>query len=332
MDVEIIGIVKKGAKNTRYLAKGRDDRFYTFLAESGLYYPGMQDDISDSCLQANPKQEWINSCIEKSCLHERIIKHLEEYKIHNLRIQDEGLFHGKRYKHILPKEEDNLIYGYGFDSILRNYYSAIKDKNELHIGFANMNSSQAFALNYFCPLIEAGLIGEILGIGDSVTPDECVFEYEDESDLSQFDFFVKKSKLHPSVSVEVKFTEEDFGTASLDKSHLDKYDSNYKENLSLLTKEDISVSEFFSKYQLWRNLLFTLRGQKVCFMFPKFRDDLTESVEKALSKCKNEYKELVSIIYPEDLKFVVPMDYKGNVDSKPIVEYYKEFKNKYLDI
>lgn len=332
MEVEIIGTVKKGAKNTRYLAKGSNDSYYTFLAESGSYHPGMHDNISESFLQPHPKQAWINSCNSEIALYKKIIQHLEEYKINSLKIQEDGLFHGQRYKHVLPREEDNLILGYGFDSILRHNYSGIKDKNELHIGFANLNSSQAFALNFFCPLIESGLIGKMLEIGCSVTLDQCIFEYEDESDLSQFDLYIKESKSHPAASIEVKYTEADFGIANLDKSHLDKYDNTYKKKLALLTNEELSVSEFFSKYQLWRNLLFTLKGQKVYFLFPKFRIDLSKSVENALCKCKEEYKKNVSIIFPEDLvRFVTEYSKRGGGYSC-LENYYKEFSAKYLDI
>lgn len=329
MNIEIVGTIVRGAKRTRYLGRSEDGVYYSFKAESGSYSTGTKDDIPEEYLLKNPKQEWIDACRRKTSLYKRIISHLIEYKTVSLSDTRKGTFHGKQYNHVLVDEQQNLLKGYGFDRVIEDNFNDIKKRNELHIGFANMNSSQAFALNCFCPLIESGTLGTFLGIDDSlIKPEECKFEYVlNENEQTQFDFYIEKSELHPAISVEVKYTEEDFGIARLDNNHIQKYEEEYKSKLSTLTKKELSISEFFTKYQLWRNLSYVQEGQIICFLFPRFREDLTEYVKKAISMCRDEYKDQIKIIYADDI-----VQEMIHTNSNSLCTFYNEFSKKYLEL
>lgn len=151
-----------------------------------------------------------------------------------------------------------------------------------------------------------------------------------QEDDTQFDFYLKTTT-GDSYSFEVKYTEDDFGTTTVEGHH-EKWINIYKDKVDKLTgKDKVSEEDFFANYQLWRNIIFTIeRNHYTCFLYPKFRnDDLSESVKKIMDKCKSLDKNKVIIINADDFveKILNSPDF-----SEKLKNHYKIFSEKYLEI
>src|SRR5262245_8374116 len=92
-------------------------------------------------------------------------QHLASYKTRRLGVKEAGVFVYRdrevKCAHILPKELKWL-------NILESYRTEIQDylrshpAVKLHKYFHHLNSSQAFALNVFCPFFENGGDSQLL--------------------------------------------------------------------------------------------------------------------------------------------------------------------------
>jgi len=227
----------------------------------------------------------------------------------------------KEYKHIIPanQKEKNLI-GKIYHKNLIDF--AMNGEKKLHTGFHHMNSSQALAFNLFVPLIvedRIDIVLNLLGIHDKVENTE--FEHiEDYSEQTNFDFFIKGNRLN--IFFEVKYTEDNFGSTTPDKSHRKKFKDIYDKPLKEIT--ELGENDFYKKYQLWRNIIYTTKGV-VVFVFPKFREDLTLEVKNAIKKLKS--KDRVKILFIEDILRKIK-----ETNNHSLIEHFNEFNNKYLNI
>ena len=331
MEFTLIGIIKKGKDNTRYLVSLETGGFASILLKTDLYQIG--DQLTLENLEKRElndivfKETWIKKALGVNEYKRAIYEHLNQYKLRVLKIEEDGYWVNKDgekqfYNHILPDNqiEKNLINSAYFDSIKR-VYDQLKQKGEIHLGFKNLNSSQAFALNFFQPLIEENLLGEMFELGDIK---KSCFEMKCKDD-TQFDFFIESECCE--VSFEVKYSEEGFGTARNDISHQNKWKELYEKDIKQIAPE-ISEDDFFSEYQLWRNILFTLNDKhKSFFLFPSFRKDLKETIEKTIEGT-HLHKENVKIIFSDTIcKNII----NGNYPQK-LKDHYIEFQKKYGDI
>ena len=261
----------------------------------------------------------------------QVLSHLEKYKKEILKINKSGNFKGKEYPHILSKDEidKNLLQTY-YNDVLKEKFSELKKNGQIHRYFHHLNSSQAFALNLFVPIIEGNLYQDFLEkeIGCISEPEfehveENSFE-KNENRKTNFDFYICANK--KNYFFEVKYTEDSFGKAKNNAEHHEKYERTYKSELEKICSQNIDEKRFLKEYQLWRNLCYVQYGE-VYFVFPSFRTDLKAKVEEAKSLLKTEHQDSVHVLEIDD--FVQRMI---DNNTQKISAHYKEFKRKYLDL
>ena len=324
--VILLSCIKKGSKNTRYLIKYNGEFASVKLSTDQFYELGSEIEVEDN--KINEKKEY-NPNWEKTLSvwtnnKRNVLKHLSNYKRNILGITEDGFWEDKDgnkyyYSHILPEgtEDENIIKSAYTESIKK---TKEKYKSEIHRGFKNLNSSQAFAFNFFQPIIDNNLFSELISTVKNVID----LEYEKKNhDETQFDFYIKDD--NQEYSFEVKYTEDDFGSAPMDSSHEAKWKTIYKDKMKNILKTEMTCEEFLDEYQLWRNILFATEGMEVRFVFPKFREDLTEKVNNAKKQCNEDIKKKIDIIYVDT--FVSKMKESNDENLR---KHYSEFERKYL--
>lgn len=259
-----------------------------------------------------------------------ICSNLSKYKEEKLKISRNGFYRFNKNEfekeHILPKEdiEKNLLDS-DCSQALKSYFNEIKSRNKIHRYFHHLNSSQALTLNLFVPIIEEKLYQIIIKNEKKIVKKS--FEYIEDSSFetsykTNFDFFFQTE--NEKYFFEVKYTEKKFGSAEIDRSHIKKFNKEYKNVLDAVCLSSINENEFLNNYQLWRNICYSIYGQ-VYFVIPLFRTDLRKQIEEAVTKLKNNYKEKIHIFIIDD--FVSELINSNNVK---LSNHYKEFRKKYL--
>ena len=332
MKIQLLSIIARGAKNSRYLIHIETGYRSVLLPNDKSYSILDEVDIEENKID-KVNDKWVERYFSFSKTKERVLNHLFKYKENVLKIPEQGYWtssSGERkwYNHILPDESEkkNLIESEYFSS-LEETYENIKMANNLHIAFKHLNSSQAFAFNFFQPIIDENLFIDLLDFWHYNSKPKSEFEKIDKEDKTQFDLFISTNER--SCSFEIKYIEQNFGDAPIDEKHHTKWENIYKEKIATLCGKDaISEEEFFENYQLWRNILFAAKsGHNTCFLFPKFRNDLEEVVESAREKC-GQVKERVHILYADKFVEQILSDSKY---SEKLKKHYAEFKQKYLE-
>lgn len=326
MDYTIVSTIAEGGKNTRYLVQNSDGEYFSIKVPTGRYQIG--DLASEMYYEPCVNERWIKTAKDPNGGYKRsrMMGHLKWYKQEYLHDNVNGLYHNTSHSHIFDSPEKNLIKGYGYDECVLQKMQSLGD--ELRSDFTHMTSSQAFAVNFFAPLIAEEKLCLLDSCFDFPSPD-CSFEKIcSEEEQTQFDFFAADKEGNRICSVEVKYSESGFGSTIGDAKHLDKYLKDYKKMMETLTKVPQNEWQFFEYYQVWRNLLYTIRkpGQHICFLFPRFRKDLNLTLKNIFDKCKEEYRPFFHVIIADD---VVERIIESNLAMRP---YYEEFKIKYLDI
>ena len=292
MDYVVVDIIKRGKNNTRYLVEGQSGEYYSIMVSTDTYSVGEKFSAEKTLEPA--QQKWIDKFYskERSDSMKRMIEHLVDYKENVLNDFSQGTHKSCAYPYIFDSKEKNLILGKGYDKELNDCMYSLKE--ELRDDFSNMKSSQAFAVNFFTPLIVEEQLDLLTDSFKGLVFDEKSFEkvLDSNDEKTQFDFYASGNGNNNLFSVEVKYSESEFGRALEDDSHLDKFNRIYRERMFELTCVDEKEWQFFEYYQVWRNLIYTIvnRGQHICFLFPAFRNDLKQVLESIISKCKEEYK------------------------------------------
>lgn len=328
MDYIIVDVVKRGKNNTRYLVEGSSGEYCSIKSKSNFYSIG--DKFSTEKTLEPAKQKWIDNLNSKENTYprKRMMKHLIDYKENILKDYSQGKHRSNTYSHIFDSQVKNLILEKGYDKDLEDWMNSLED--ELRDDFSYMTSSQAFAVNFFTPLIVEGELDLLDDSFKGFNLEDISFEkvLEPNDEKTQFDFYACDKEKINSFSVEVKYSENEFGYAFEDASHLDKFSRIYRDYMVELTCVDESDWQFFEYYQVWRNLIYTIinKGQHICFLFPAFRKDLKQVLDSIILKCKEEYRPYFHIIIADD---IVNKIIAGNSNMK---QYYETFKQKYLDI
>ena len=236
-----------------------------------------------------------------------LLKHLAKYKSTVLGVSEDGLWsRNKRpYAHILPSDEAdlNLVPG------ARAIWTAIplKDRPKTHRDFHHLNSSQAFALNLFLPLLNSpsahGPMLQALGVSVE-TIEEWKFEaIPDRIERTNFDVVLQLQRQR-RVFIEVKLTEAEFGCVSQSESQRLRRETIYRSRLN--SKVDPSALEsptFFSMYQLLRNASYaTLDGDEVVFVVPRQNTSVASAAARFISEVvSEEYRAVIRTVFAEDL-------------------------------
>lgn len=258
--------------------------------------------------------------------------HLAEYKVSVLGISSNGIWkrNRKEYPHILPFAHQRL-------NILKPYREEFwewfaKTDIKLHTDFHHLSSSQAMCFNVFFPFVaEEGRHMQVLR--EALTTDGVVknaqFEVvlrEEES--TNFDFCISADSRK---LFELKFTEESFGTATADESHLLKYRRVYSSELGGKFKPTFcSCETFLRHYQIMRNIWNVApdNADTLVFLVPKANTSLTADLA-FLDKCLSDaYRPRVSVMFLEDLLPAVERNILNTATR--MQEHFRLFRQKYL--
>jgi hypothetical protein len=233
--------------------------------------------------------------------------HLAKYKREVLGVTENGIWvrNGRKYNHILPQSlyKLNLVEGIRDACLAHDRVSRI----QLHRDFHHLNSSQAFALNLFFPLLgsvepEPQLLLDALGFPSSAL---VAWEFEavpDYHEGTNFDLLLTLSNGN-KIFIEVKLTEREFGTARNDKTHRVKRDTVYRPRLERNVLPQAFEDEvFFRQYQLMRNISYAGPAGAVVLLFPKANASIRQQAERFL-QCylQPQLRHSVRIVHAEEL-------------------------------
>lgn len=270
---------------------------------------------------------------------ELIKTNLKIYKLKRLGIEQSGIWKKNKrpYNHILPEplKKLNILETYRKE-FWEDYETGQLGHIKLHNHFHHLNSSQAMAFNLFFPFIYHDkrflpLLLDSLNISfGEVT--EAAFEkikWPDEG--TNFDFFFKY-KSDTNVFFELKYSENEFGKAKNDASHLKKYEIIYRALLNnIMVSEFTSCEQFFENYQIIRNLIYIGRGNdNYCiFIFPERNNELKMKEDIILNTVLLKYRNKVKIIYLEQLVDKLIDIFNDKIHSK-LITHFNLFKEKYI--
>lgn len=272
------------------------------------------------------KVNWMN-------FQEKVRERLSEYKKNRFPNVQDGLHQGRPYGHILPKDEQsrNLI-EYYHDDILKNPHYR---KEDLHIYFHHLNSTEALCFNFFFPM----LIDEKLELLTSkfnleeraVSYETAAFEKQgiDSEHFSDsiFDFYFETVS-GTRVCFRTKYTETGFGSAEDDVLHSELFDYVYKNHLSVITEKYRKKSEFLQRFQLCRTLLHMDQNTVLVFIYPKENHRIREEAEKAAHEILvPELRSCVRLYTWEELTEYLLKSAPG---PKKFLNQYKELSKKYF--
>jgi hypothetical protein len=267
---------------------------------------------------------------------DRACAYLSEYRKNVLGLEEAGLFsrggRDHRLGHILPRgsEERNLLEPYG-----STFFASKVGRIKLHQYFHHLNSSQALCINLFYPLMAEGE-GDLLlqCLASTITsPIDCNFEVESDLEIAarrtSFDFHVR-SREGEQILVEVKYTEDGFGSAEPDDEHLVKFQDTYApllRNSAYLTDECNDPHFFLSNYQVLRNLVHITSRSEVRFVFPRANTKVAKQAEDARVRFLTDSgRSRFRVIYLEDVVTELAVRLRG----RTLENYYERFSQKYL--
>jgi len=231
--------------------------------------------------------------------------HLGKYARNRLGVFEKGTYKGRLYSHILPYRLRYLNLLESVRAELQDYLR-VHDSIRLHQYFHHLNSSQAFALNFFYPYFTAGgpdarALSASLGIDANVSD----WEFEgvpDEKEGTNVDV-MWHTPAGAQVFCEVKLSETGFGTAKNDARHKKKLAEIYNPRLKpLVSSHLLEGKRFFENYQILRNiaLLASNDGDQLVILAPRENESLYPSLNKVLAKVEPAIRRRISIAYIED--------------------------------
>ena len=326
--MELLFLICHGNKNSRFLVQKEGDYKSVLISNNNNPFVGMDIDEKNLNIES-VNEKWIERYEKYNKSNKKIKSHMIKYKKQNPKMNnlEWGYWAGKQYEHILPEKFRilNLIDG-PFFNMSEERYQELVSRKEIHKGFGNLNSSQAFAINLFVPMIQNKYLYKSFvkeqNLGEIKHEEFEQVLIKDEG--TQLDFYLETEQ--KKFTFEIKYSENAFGDTEKDESHEIKYNEIYKNRL-LKCIDNLSEDEFFEEYQLWRNICFAAEGYEVRFVFPAFREDLADKVVKAKERCKNEIKDKIDFIYVDE--FIKKMK---ESDDDSLRKHYLEFENKYLNL
>lgn len=272
--------------------------------------------------------------------YDKLIKSkLSSYKSVHLGIEQDGIWkrNKKAYPHILP---ENLYMLNILESFRDEFWEYFDSKHSgsirLHQDFHHLNSSQALCFNLFFPFIHDDfrffhILQNILGIPIEKMIDigfEIILRHDEGTN---FDFYIQYES-SAQIFFELKYTENDFGSAKANKGHIKKYNNVYKDLLKTVIKDHFKEqSNFLKHYQIIRNLIYIgfNKNNSVIFIFPKRNDDLIKSKHVILDAATDGYKYGIRIIYLEELVDSI-VDNLIKKEHQKLRRHFSLFKEKYL--
>lgn len=269
---------------------------------------------------------------------DKIKRNLIKYKVQEFPELEDGLWSKNKepYPHILPKanEEYNLLSTY---RLLCNKYIT-DEKIKRHSDFHHLNSSQAMCFNFFFPLIherKLELITDFLGLSnDTVVYDTVCFEKDGLERKfgrrpTSFDFYFETTS-KKKIYFEIKYTEYEFGKASKDANHLDKFETVYSKHLQAINSKFHSSLNFLEHYQILRNLVHIEDDNSlVVFIYPQENLKIKNAAEQVkMNMLIPKYKDNFFGISWESMFMTISNSSLNN----NLKTQYCDFNTKYLSL
>jgi restriction endonuclease-like protein len=266
---------------------------------------------------------------------DKIKQNLSKYKMKKFPDLEDGIWktNKQKYSHILPEEKKycNLLPIFRAD--LEKYIESQKVK--LHTDFHHLNSSQAMCFNFFYPLFKERKlerITEFLGFkNEKVDYNTVCFEKDGlevdfEKRPTSFDFYLQ-TNTGMKIYFEIKYTENDFGKAKIDKNHTDKYDEIYSKFLNPINVSFQSREMFLNNYQILRNLIHIDKDSFVVFLYPNGNLKIRQGAEKAKKVILK--KDFKNNFFPIEWEQIHKKISSLITDIK-LRKHFVDFKDKYL--
>jgi hypothetical protein len=207
---------------------------------------------------------------------ERLHQHLAEYKRTQLSIVEDGVWvrNKQPYAHILPASHRDANILEPVRSAFWDYASRKDLLRHLHRDFLHLSSSQALAFNVFFPFVGTPWgkpSGLLYGLG---LPNKKIASWDfelapDAAEGTTFDFyatFIDGTRLF----VEVKLSEPEFGRCPNDDTHHKKLtNTDQKRLIGKVVASALEPLEFFSQYQLLRNVSHLKAGDVLILLVPR---------------------------------------------------------------
>ena len=236
-----------------------------------------------------------------------LLAHLETYKNAVLGVHEDGVWfrNNKPYPHILPSDKAELNLASGVRALwaASPKVSGVKRHRDFH----HLNSSQAFAINLFFPLLHAhdahASLLLALGVTVGVVEDWNFEEIVDHAELTNFDVVLQLGG-HRRVFIEVKLTESEFGAVSDSETQRRRREVIYLPRLSAkVSASALAIPHFFKMYQLLRNASYAATDRdQVVFIMPRQNRAVAAVAEWFTSEVVSEnYRPLIRTVFAEDL-------------------------------
>ncbi len=232
-------------------------------------------------------------------------EHLGHYATARLGVTERGLYNGQPYSHILPPPLKYLNLLESARSEIQAYLDANRDI-KLHRYFHHLNSSQAFAFNFFYPYFAAApdaqrVLSAQLGVDSPVSA--WIFEaIPNAREGTNVDVFWAADD-GPRVFCEVKLSEAEFGQAPSNEERELKLETIYRPRLrQLVSDELLTPGRFFKHYQLLRNisLLAERPEDHLVFLFPRENEALKGPLEQVLNETHAVALNRIHVVHIED--------------------------------
>lgn len=231
--------------------------------------------------------------------------HLASYAKNRLGVYEEGTYQGRTYSHILPARLRFLNFLEPVRAELQSYLAEHRDI-KLHKYFHHLNSSQAFAFNFFYPYFAAGgksakALSTLLGV-DAAVKDLKFEVVPDEAEGTNVDA-VWSVAGGATVFCEVKLSEADFGKAEKDERHIRKLAKIYRPRLTGLVSDNLLQEKvFFKHYQLLRNIALLADNEKdqLVLLMPRANESLSPQLKTVLAGTMPDVRKRIHVAYIED--------------------------------
>ena len=276
-----------------------------------------------------------------------------------------GTFNGKTYLHVCKEQKYNFI-----DNRFPKYGN-IKgclscDEIDYHKGINNLNSSQAMCINYFKKFFEKKEYELLLldtfrdmglNIPKGILIKHAQFEYRpNPAENTNFDFYIVLSN-DRHISIEVKYTENDFGktqkNAEPKHKYIDKWNNQYRALLdkcvyfdeisvcdnnhkcmasgtlvgNCLHRNNCTFYQFYQNYQIYRNIAYAEQNDDiVVFLTPEENSGLDAEREFINSFAQQHNTKNIVNLYWESLinRTII------NATEEDCRQYFMKFKDKYF--
>ncbi|WP_313019270.1 PGN_0703 family putative restriction endonuclease [Acetoanaerobium noterae] len=259
----------------------------------------------------------------------RVVYQLGKYKMEKFPEIPDGCYNSISLNYVLPKSnlKDNLMPG-----VFKN-----DDAIKYHRYANHLNSSQMMCINFFYPIRNDKILVKLLNryldlkLDDSTRIIKSEFEYTpDGQTRTNFDFYLELSN-GMKFYMEIKYTENGFGSVSFDSNYPDRYEREWSKFYSYQVKnsmhlKDISSEDFYKNYQINRNLAYIKNDlDYVIFIYPFDNTALYDSNYQGKKLHQVEIKNFFQIDWHE----LCDMTQSITKGTK-FYNHYLEFDEKYL--